>query len=199
MVTPIQHKIYEFIEHYITEQGYSPSLQEIAVGIGISPNSISLVSRSIHALVESGRLKFHKKGYRNIQITGMDDPFSLPVLGRIAAGAPIEAIENKQSIDLGAIFKSQDHFILEVKGDSMIEEGIFDGDLVICRQTPQAHEGDIVVALLDQQEATLKRISYQIKDRVTLIPANLSLKPKAYLSHRIQVQGVFVGLVRLKM
>lgn len=200
MVTPVQQKVYEFIQSYIAQHHYSPSLQEVARGIGISPNSISLISRSIHALVDAGLLKFHKKGYRNIQIAEMAQAdFALPLMGRIAAGVPIEAIEDKQTIDLSTIFKNDNHFVLEVKGDSMIEEGIFDGDLVICKHTPKAHEGDIVVALLDQQEATLKRISYQIKDRVTLIPANPNLKPKAYLAHRVQVQGVFVGLLRLRM
>lgn len=196
MVTPTQLKVYEFIQQYTQEHEYSPSLKEIARGIGISPNSISLISRSIHALVQAGRLKFHKKGYRNIQIVDTND--SLPIMGRIAAGTPIEAIEDKRSLDFGALFKGNNHFVLEVKGNSMIDEGIFDGDYVICRQAPKAYEGEIVVALVDQQEATLKRISYQIKDRITLIPANPHLKPKAYLAHRIQVQGVFVGLVRLR-
>jgi repressor LexA len=200
MGAPVQHKIYEYIQQYIQQQGYSPSLEEIARGIGISPNSISLVSRHIHALVDEGRLKFHKKGYRNIQVVESNsDHFSLPLMGRIAAGAPIEAIQHKQYIDFNALLKGENHFALEVKGDSMVGEGIFDGDLVICKHKKHAHEGEIVVALIDEQDATLKRISYKIQDRVTLIPANPTLKPKAYLPHRVQVQGVFIGLLRLKM
>jgi repressor LexA len=198
MVTPVQHKIYDYIRQFTEQYEYSPSLEEIARGIGISPNSISLVSRSIHALVEAGRLKFHKKGYRNIQIVEAENGFSLPLLGRIAAGSPIEAIEDKQSLDLAPLLKGGNHFALQVKGDSMIEESILDGDVVICKQVKQAQEGDIVVALIDEQDATLKRISYKIQDRITLIPANPELKPKAYLVHRVQVQGVFVGLLRLK-
>jgi repressor LexA len=81
----------------------------------------------------------------------------------------------------------------------MMEEGILDGDFVICKHTPQAREGEIVVALIDNQDATLKRISYKIQDRITLIPANPTFKPKAYLMHRVQVQGVFIGLLRLRM
>lgn len=200
MGVPVQHKIYEYIQQYIEQQGYSPSLEEIARGIGISPNSISLVSRHIHALVAEGRLKFHKKGYRNIQVVqDNDNHFSLPLMGRIAAGTPIEAIENKQYVDFGALLKNENHFVLEVKGDSMVDEGIFDGDFVICKHKKHAQEGEIVVALIDAQDATLKRISYKIEDRITLIPANPTLKPKAYLAHRVQVQGVFVGLLRLKM
>src|SRR5579885_504515 len=187
MVTRIQHKIYEFIRQYIEQYGYSPSLEEIALGIGISPNSISLVSRSIRALVAAGRLRFHKKGYRNLQVIN-DEGFSLPLMGRIAAGEPIEAIENRQTVDLSKLLRGEDHFVLEVKGDSMVEEGIFDGDLVICRRTKQAREGEIVVALIDEQDATLKRISYKISHHITLVPANPALKPKAYSPQRIQVQ-----------
>lgn len=197
MVTPVQQKIYEYIQDHIGEHGYSPSLSEVARGIGISPKSISLVSRSIHALVDAGRLKFDKKGYRKVQVAA-GGSLTLPLMGRIAAGTPIEAIEDRQSVDLGSLLGGQDHFVLEVRGESMVDEGIFDGDLVICRHASEAREGDIVVALIDNLEATLKRISYQISDRITLIPANAALKPKAYLSHRVQIQGVFVGLLRLR-
>ena len=95
MVTPVQQKIYTFIQQYTDDNGFSPSLTEIASGIGISPNSISLISRSIHTLVAAGRLRFHKKGYRSIQVV-TDKRFTLPVVGRIAAGVPIEAIEDQQ-------------------------------------------------------------------------------------------------------
>jgi repressor LexA len=196
MTTPLQQKIHSFIRQYIDQHQYSPSLTEIARGIGISPKSISLISRNIHALVASGQLAFHKKGYRNIQLTG-GDKLKLPLIGRIAAGMPIEAIEDKQEIDLQVFLDAGQHFMLEVKGDSMVDEGIFDGDLVICKRTEHAREDQIVVALIDQQEATLKRISYKIQERVTLIPANPALKPKAYLPHRVQIQGIFVGLLRL--
>lgn len=196
-ITPLQHKIYDFISDYLAQHGYAPALAEIAVGIGVSPKSISLISRSVHALVAAGRLKLGEKGYRNISLASTSQ-VCLPLLGRIAAGAPIAAIEDKQSIDLPALLYADDRFILEVKGDSMIDEGIFDGDWVICRHTQHAREDDIVVALVDQQEATLKRLSYKVRDRITLIPANPQLKPKAYLPQRVQIQGVYVGLVRMR-
>jgi repressor LexA len=197
-MTPLQHKIHKLIGEYVAEHGYSPSLTEIASGIGISSKSISLISRHIHALVAAGELQFHRKGYRNIQVRKLADRQSLPVIGRIAAGHPMEAIEHKQTMDLGALFKSDEHFMLEVKGDSMVEEGILDGDFVICRSCERAQEGEIVIALIDQQDATLKRLSYQIPDRITLIPANTAMKPKAYLPHRVQIQGIWVGLLRLQ-
>jgi repressor LexA len=196
MSTRLQQKIYCFITEFIEEYGYSPSFEEIAVGVGISARSVSLVSRCVHALVEEGKLIFYKKGHRNIKLP-TPSSFSLPVLGRIAAGSPIEAIHDYRAIDIGWVLQGDSHFVLEVKGDSMIEEGILDGDLVICKQAVTAKEGDIVVALIDQNDTTLKRISYQVKGMVTLIPENPHLKPKAYSPHRVQIQGVFVGLLRL--
>lgn len=196
MITPIQYKIYQFIQQYIKQHGYSPSLTEVATGIGISPNSISLISRAIRSLVAAGKLKSDKRGYRNIELTA-DNKFTLPLMGRIAAGVPIEAIEDKQIVDLASLFKSDDCFVLQVSGNSMIEDGIFDGDLIICKRTTTAHENDIVVALIDNQEATLKHISYREKDRITLIPANSNLQAKSYAPEQVQIQGLFIGLLRL--
>ncbi|TAK76890.1 MAG: repressor LexA [Gammaproteobacteria bacterium] len=193
MKTPIQHKIYEFIRQHIDERCYSPTLQEIAIGIGISPRSFSVISRNVHALVKAGYLAFNERYSRNIQLVS----HTLPLVGRIAAGAPIEAVSENDSIDVISLLKGENHFVLEVVGESMKDEGILNGDLVICRRAEKAGEGEIVVALIDQREATLKRISYKLEEMITLIPANADLEPKAYLPHRIQVQGVFVGLVRL--
>lgn len=199
-MTPVQKKILNFIQQFIEENDYSPSLTEIASGIGISPNSVSLISRSIHALVEAKQLKFYKTGYRNIQVIKKEQGgLSLPLMGSIAAGAPIEAIQDQQALDLGALLWNKDNFLLRVKGDSMVDEGILENDFVICKRAKEAREGEIVVVLVDQHDATLKRVSYKIKDRVTLMPANAALKPKAYLPHRVQIQGVFVGLLRLKI
>lgn len=198
MVTPLQHKIYDFICRYIKQHDYSPSLAEIAKGIGISVHSVSLISRSIRALVAEGRLILGEKGYRRVAIprSGSSDCFSVPLMGRIAAGEPIEALPDEGYLDLSC-FMREDHFALQVKGDSMIGEGIFDGDFVILQKANQAAEGEIVVALIDQQEVTLKRVSYQLKGWVSLIPAHPTLKPKLYPPQRVQVQGILVGLVRL--
>jgi len=196
MTTPLQNKVYQYITSYLDEHGYSPSFEEIAVGVGISARSVSLISRSVHALVDEGRLVFYKKGHRNLKLPD-SHPLSLPLLGKIAAGSPIEAIPDYRAIDVGWLLKGETHFVLEVKGDSMIDEGIMNGDFVICKHASVAKEGDIVVALVDQSDATLKRVSYQLKGMITLIPENPHLKPKAYLPHRIQIQGLFIGLLRL--
>ncbi len=196
-MTPLQSKIHAFIRDYLADHEYSPSLAEIAEAVGLSAKSVSLVSRNIHALVAQGNLVFDKKGYRNIRLGAEEQGSRLPFLGRIAAGVPIEAVEDSQFIDFGSLFQTGDRFILQVKGHSMRDEGILDGDYVICDQGKQAREGDIVVALIDKQEATLKRISYRVPDRVTLIPANPDFKPTAYVPQRVQVQGIYAGLLRL--
>lgn len=196
MVTPTQHKIYQFIQQFMQEQGFAPSLQEIAQGIGISPRSKSLISRYVHALESEGLLKLGDKGYRNIQLTHSHQ-LTLPMVGRIAAGAPLEAIAQSEVLDLGALLLGKDHYVLEVKGDSMIEEGILDGDKVICKRQSTANEGDIVVALVDNLSATLKRIRYKSEEEIVLLPANSKLKPQIYAASRVQIQGIFIGLLRL--
>jgi repressor LexA len=199
MVTPLQYKIYHFIAHYKDDNGYSPSFTEIAQGVGLSPRSVSLVSRSVQALAQAGLVTFPRKGYRALSVVRPDKNFTYPILGRIAAGKPIEAVTETQYLDLNTMLGTGgEHFVLQVKGDSMVEDGILDNDFVICRATQKAQENDIVVALIDHHEATLKRISYQLKGWITLIPANSQLKPKSYQPERIHIQGVQVGLLRLK-
>lgn len=196
MATPTQLKIYDYIKAYITKHNHSPSLLEIAQGIGI--RSKSLVSRYVHALQHEGLIDLDPKGYRQIRLkipTG-----SIPLMGRIAAGSPIEAVAENESVNLHDLVTSQARvavFALEVKGDSMIDEGIFNGDLVLCESRAAAREGEIVVALIDNQEATLKRISFQIKNNVILTPENPTLLPKMYEAHRVSVQGIFIGLIRM--
>lgn len=197
MVTPLQQRIYTFIKDYLGQNGYSPSLTEIAQGIGISPKSISLVSRSIHSLVAAGQLQFQAKGYRKLSLKS-DTTAQLPVAGTISTKpASTGTIQTPQAINLGTLLAKPDHFLLTVEGDSMQDAGILHGDLVVCQPADKAKEGDWVIAQVDGAPATLNRISYQIAERITLIPTYTACKPKAYLPHRVQVRGVFVGLIRL--
>ncbi len=117
------------------------------------------------------------------------------VLGNIAAGLPIEAIENVETFDLTRIFDPHDHFLLRVRGSSMILDGINDGDLAIVRHTNVAKNGDIVVAVVDGSEATLKRFK-TVKNTITLAPANDQMKAMQYPASRVDIRGVCVGLVR---
>ena len=196
MTTPIQYRIYQFISEFIQEHGYSPVLTEIATGVGINPKSKSFISECVHALVKDGLLSLgpkHKS--RNIQIA--KPVTALPFLGRIAAGAPIEAIQDTEYIDIATIFAGAEHYILEVKGNSMIDEGIQDGDKVICKQQNTAREGEIVVALIDNRDATLKRLHFGPRHQITLLPANSDLNPQVYAANRVQIQGLYVGLLRV--
>ena len=120
-------------------------------------------------------------------------PFRL--LGNIAAGTPIEAVEDIETFDLTKVFEPHDHFLLRVRGTSMILDGINDGDLAIIRHSNTANNGDTVVALVDGGEATLKRLR-KTKNTVVLIPANDDLKQMEYAASRVEIRGVLVGLVR---
>jgi len=122
--------------------------------------------------------------------------FRIPLLGQIAAGQPIEAIEDQQHLDLAAFFIGPDRYALRVTGDSMMDVGILDGDTVILRKTSKARPGDIVVALIDRQEATLKRLGQVDDGMVELIPENASMKSMRYSADRVSFQGVLVGQLR---
>lgn len=196
MVTPTQQRIYQFVQQYIAEHGYSPSLLEIAQAIGV--RSKSLISRYVHAMQKEGLIDLNPKGHRQIRLKLPAG--AIPLMGRIAAGLPIEAIPQQESLNLQELLTSQAQaalFALEVKGDSMIEEGIFHGDLVLCEARDSAQDGEIVVALIDNQEATLKRIRHQHNGNIILTPANAALQPMVYEGHRVRVQGIFIGLIRL--
>jgi len=196
MISPSQQKVYHFIEQFIRQQGFSPTLLEIATGVGVK--SKSLMSRYVHSLQKAGYIKFYKTGHRRIGLPHLDSEKGfLPILGNIAAGKPIEAIEVKEEMSLPRLLFGENHYALRVKGDSMIEEGILDGDLVICKRQEAANEGDIIVALIDDTEATLKKIRYEKEGNIILLPANSLLKPMVYAPHRVKIQGVFVGLLRL--
>lgn len=194
MTTDFQANLYEFISQRINESGYSPSFSEITAGLGISPRSKSLITRSLRVLEKEGKLILKKQG-RHLQISLSTK--QLLLLGRISAGVPIEAISEPQVLDINKLIDGDNLFGLEVKGTSMIEEGILDGDLIICQRTEMAKEGSIVVALIDNHNTTLKRISYKMKGMITLSPANVELKPRAYLPERIQIQGIYIGLIRM--
>jgi repressor LexA len=196
MTTPTQYKIYQFVTQFMQERGFAPSLNEIALGIGISPRSLSLVSRYLRVLEQDGLLSMGKTGYRKIQLKSPQG-LNLPLVGKIAAGTPIEAVARNETIDFAELFGKEDLYALEVKGDSMIEEGILEGDKVICRRQDTAKENDIVVALIDNENATLKRIHFKPAGKITLTPANANLQPQIYPADRVQVQGIFVGLLRL--
>lgn len=194
MTTDFQENLYNFITEYMAHHHNSPNFCEMTDAMGISRHSKSLITRSLRALNKEGKITLKKQGRR--LLIELPQKY-LQLVGRISAGSPIEAISDPQSIDIPALIEGENRFALQVKGTSMIDDGILDGDLIICKQNSIANEGDIVVALIDQVSTTLKRISYKVKGMITLIPSNTELKPRAYSPDRITIQGIFIGLIRL--
>lgn len=195
MLTLAQRKTYEFIRQFIDEHGHSPTLAEIAKARGISSRGV--VHRDVQGVIAEGLIRVIPNRKRSIELCeSANERRFLPLLGRIAAGQPIEAISDQRSVDIANIFLRDNHYALQVKGDSMIEEGIFDGDVVVCKHADVADDGQIVVALVDNREATLKRLRRNHDRSVTLLPANPHLKPMTYPADRVQVQGIYVGLLR---
>ena len=196
MLTATQHKTLNFIRRYLAKQGYAPSLIEIAAGIGI--RSKGTAHRHVQALAEAGCLRLIPGRKRGIELTGEppDAKPSLPLLGRIAAGRPIEAITDQESLNLADYFLGPDRYALQVKGDSMIEAGILDGDMVIVKRQDTADDNAIVVALIDGEEATLKRLKHDQDGRIMLLAENPRMPPLSYPAERVEIQGVLVGQLR---
>jgi len=198
-ITPKGQQILEFIRSYISRHQYAPTIAEIAQGV--SQKSRGTVHRYLQQLVEANLLKILPNQQRNLALTpqgwqNFQQELCLPLLGKIAAGKPIEAVLNQEQVDFSRLL-DKEHYVLKVCGNSMVEEGIFDGDLVICRHAQQAHNGDIVVALIDSAFATLKRFYRDKIGQITLKPANAELSPVTYPADRVEVQGIFMGLLRL--
>ncbi len=197
-----QRQILDFISQYIQLNGSSPTLQEIADAMGLS--SLATVHEHLQALSRKGVIKRFEGAVRGIEI--VDDAFNsalsaieLPIVGFIAAGEPIDAIENPlDSIMVASdlVSKSKRCYVLQVRGDSMIEEGIFDGDNVVVQHQETAHDGDIVVALLDNGFATLKKFYIEKDGRIRLQPANKKMDPIYVSPAEITIQGKVSGIIR---
>lgn len=200
MLTPRQQDTLGFIRDYLAQHGYAPLLSEIAPGIGI--RSKGVVHRYLQELSREGLIEIIPGKHRGIRLIESEDlphekkDLALPLLGRIAAGRPIEAIPNHDQIDLAEFFIGENRFVLKVQGESMIEAGILDGDMVVVEQCHQAKDGDIIVALIDQQEATLKTLRHNNDGSIILIPANSQMPPMIYPAERVAIQGVVVGQLR---
>ena len=191
-LTQRQQEIYDFLKEKITKRGYGPTVREIGAQFGIrSPNGVMC---HLKALERKGLIIREAHMSRAIQLA--DQPLSrtsLPMAGRIAAGNPLEALEQGDQIDFSPLFENDDHFCLTVTGESMIEAQIADGDYVVIKRQKTCHDGDIVVALVDGSEATLKRF-YREPHRVRLEPANHKMKP--IYSNNVAVIGKLVGVIR---
>ncbi len=193
MLTRQQAKALHGIRVHLAREGHAPTLKELGAALGV--NSKGAVHRLVQALVDKGYLA-RGGGWRGLRPTEEAAPWSLPLLGRIAAGQPIEAIPGRDTLNLADFLLGPNRYALQVSGESMIEAGILDGDTVVVQQRDSAEDGDIVVALIDRDEATLKRLRYNRDGSITLLPANAALAPVTYSAARLTIQGVVVGLLR---
>ncbi|MGY8769921.1 MAG: transcriptional repressor LexA [Pirellulales bacterium] len=191
-LTSRQRNVFDFISEKIHDRGYGPTVREIGEFFNISsPNGVMC---HLKALEKKGLITREPNMSRAIQLKiDLTEETGLPLVGQIAAGTLHEAIEQKERIDFGQMFAKKDQFVLEVDGDSMIEAHIDDGDYVVVRKQSSASSGDIVVAITDEGEATLK-YWFPEKNRIRLQPANKKMKP-IYVKDA-EVRGVVVGVVR---
>lgn len=197
MLTAKQQRVYLFIRDYINRHGLAPTQKEIASNIGVK--SRGLIQRYINALVNAGLLITKPGRKRNIFLNkNRYLPYSrLPIIGKISAGEPIESVDDDRVLDLAGTLLGPNRFILEVKGDSMIGDNICDGDYIICERREEVNDGEIVVAVIDGANTTLKRVKRNSEVEITLLPSNPLLKPTVYPTNRISFKGVYLGLIRL--
>lgn len=204
-LTRRQKEVMDFLAKFIEENGYSPSYEELASGLGLA--SLATVHKHVQALetkqylrrsynhsrsLEIGDRYFAEERARRVQEIAP----SVPLLGRIAAGAPVEAIANPETLHFADFVASPNAFALEVRGESMIEDHICSGDFVLVERTNSIQNGDIVVALVDGTEATLKRYYAEPDGRIRLQPANSAMSPILVDASALQVQGKVLAIMR---
>lgn len=183
-------EIYQFIRETIEEQKYSPSIREICDAVGLS--APANVHRHLNTLEERGYITRADNSTRTIRLT-TSNPRGLLLAGTITAGQPLDTYQQEERLDLGSLYDSDDYFGLRVSGDSMIEACIQTGDVVVIKKQNTCRDGQIVAALIDGSETTLKYL-FKEKKRIRLQPANSSMEP-IYPEH-CEIQGVAVGVLR---
>jgi repressor LexA len=199
ILTRRQQEIFDYLREHLRDFPHPPTLDELCDALGLK--SRGSLHKQIQALIDAGLVEPMNNLRRGIRLAEEEPPVgddheSLPLYGYIAAGRPIEAISNPEMIDVPAQLRTANPcYVLEVRGDSMIDEGILDGDWVVIEHREQARNGEIVVALVDGEEATLKRLE-QRPGEVVLHPANSALSAMHFSAERVQVQGVLVGQMR---
>ncbi|NIP80210.1 MAG: transcriptional repressor LexA [Gemmatimonadetes bacterium] len=197
-LTKKQREILDFIEDFAEGHGYAPSFEEIATRFGYA----SLAT--VHEHLENLRAKgYIRKGYnesRSIEVVPTEMKVSavpIPLMGNVAAGEPIEAIADQETVAVPEDMLGRgEHYVLRVNGDSMIEEQIRDGDYLVVKQRDTADNGEMVVALVDQESATVKKFYREQDGRVRLQPANAAMEPMYFGADRVLVQGIVVGVIR---
>ena len=193
MLTSKQALVLQTIQQLTQQMGYLPTLEEIGQEIGIGR---STVHKHIRTLINNNYLQDAEGKAAYQLLEPFEEEGSLPYMGRIAAGAPIEAIPDQQNINMAQLFCGPNRYVLRISGDSMIEAGIWDEDFVVIQKQAYAREGNIIVALVDKYEATLKYYHPKETGVVELRPANSQMKSMYYPAEQVEIQGVMVGVFR---
>ncbi len=202
-LTKRQKQVLDFITTFVDENGYCPSYDEIAKGLKLA--SLATVHKHISVLEGKSYLKRGFNQSRSLEVSpkylqeqrrARPAALEVPLLGRIAAGAPVEAVEQREVLNFADFTRSPDTFALEVRGNSMIDDHICDGDLILLERVAQAHDGDIVVALVAGSETTLKRFYREPGDMVRLQPSNSALKPIQVPARDVIIQGRLLAVLR---
>src|SRR3990167_7890572 len=197
MLTKKQKQILDFVKKYSAKKGFAPALEEIKKHFRL--RSVATIHQHIATLRDKGYLHHQKNQPRSITASETERLIQIPVLGRISAGQPIEAIEDKETIAIpqGKLpLPLKDYYALRVQGDSMVDENINDGDTVLVRQQNTAKNGQKVVALIDNYEATLKKF-YKEKNQIRLQPANREMKPIILKNNReFSIQGLVLDVIK---
>ncbi len=203
-LTKRQKQVLDFLVGFLNKRGYSPSYEEMARSLGLA--SLATVHKHLTTLERKGFIRRGHNRSRSIEIIHLPRPVreevigrqavELPLAGRIAAGQPLEAVEQRESISLGDFTRGRNTYVLQVKGNSMWEDHILDGDFIVVEQTQVANPGEIVVALVRGEEATLKRFYREPGGRVRLQPANKEMEPILVPAEDVKVQGRVVGVLR---
>ncbi len=204
-LTRRQKEVMDFLSGFIEKHGYSPSYEEIAAGLGLA--SLATVHKHVQALEAK---QYVRRSYNHSRSLEVGDRYfaeertrrpenadpAIPLLGRIAAGSPVEAIPTPEALHFSDFAGNQNTFALEVRGESMIEDHICNGDFVLVEKAETAKNGDIVVALVDGSDATLKRYYEEADGRVRLQPANSSMGPIFVHPENLQIQGRVLAIMR---
>ena len=198
-LTKRQREILTYLETYSEEHGYAPSFEEIATQFNY--NSLATVHEHLTNLERKGYIRKSYNESRSLELTSPDagpPSIELPLLGAVAAGLPIEAVQDSESIAVppDMIRKKKDNYVLRVEGNSMIDEQIRDGDYIVVQAQQTAEDGQMVVALVGGDSATVKKLYREPGGRIRLQPANASMKPIFAEARDVRVQGVVVGVIR---
>jgi len=202
-LTKRQKQVLDFIANFIDENGYCPSYEEIARGLELA--SLATVHKHISVLEAKNYLKRGFNQSRSLELApkylqeqrrSKPAVMEIPLLGRIAAGAPVESVEQSEMLNFADFAGNGANFALEVRGNSMIDDHICDGDLILLERVAQARDGDIVIALVGGSETTLKRFYRESADTIRLQPANSTLKPIIVPAKDVQIQGRLLAVLR---